>query len=184
MAREPGTLDPFGQRGRLLDEHFDIWAKAWGASPISHESEHYAFQDVHFEPEAFRPTGPRLWFAGQRLGGPVLRRLVRYGHGFHPLGRPAPQDLRTLGAAMAAAGRDIADLEMIGGTRAVFPDDHSTADLGAALACIPEQLEQGFTTSASSPTSASTTRRPSARSAVIPQGSAASPHPAGPCARA
>ncbi|MEU9308595.1 hypothetical protein [Streptomyces sp. NPDC048256] len=28
----------------------------------------------------------------------------------------------------------------------VFPDDHSTADLGAALARIPEQLEQGFTT--------------------------------------
>ncbi|KPI28563.1 hypothetical protein OV320_5024 [Actinobacteria bacterium OV320] len=111
MAREPGTLDPFGQRGRLLDEHLDI-------------------------------------------------------------------------AALAAAGRGIADLEMIGGTRAVFPDDHSIADLGAALARIPEPLEQGFTTSASSPTSSSTTRRPSARSAVIPQGSAASPHPAGPCARA
>ena len=47
---------------------------------------------------------------------------------------------------MAAAGRDAADLEMIGGTQAVFPDDHAPADLGAALASIPEQLEQGFTT--------------------------------------
>jgi hypothetical protein len=71
---------------------------------------------------------------------------VRYGHGFHPLGRPTPEDHQALKEAMAAAGRDIADLEMIGGTRAVFPDDRSPADLGAALAVIPEQLEQGFTT--------------------------------------
>lgn len=171
MARELGTLDllsegrllvqptvswskdeydalgvPFAGRGRLLDEHLDIWAKAWGPSPISHESDHYPFRDVYFEPKAYRPEGPRLWFGGQRLHGPVLRRLVRYGHGFHPLGRPTPRDLHLLKEAMAAAGRDVTELEMIGGTQATFPDDHSTADLGAALAGIPEQLEQGFTT--------------------------------------
>ncbi|MET9457987.1 hypothetical protein ABZY05_23375 [Streptomyces canus] len=65
------------------------------------------------------------------LHGPVLRRLVRHGHGFHPLGRPTPEGLRTPKEAMAAAGRDAGDLEMIGGTTAVFPDDHSPADLGA-----------------------------------------------------
>jgi len=171
LARELGTLDlisegrlvvqptvswskdeydalgvPFGKRGRLLDEHLEVWAKAWGPSPISHESEHYPFPDVYFEPKAYRPEGPRLWFGGQRLHGPVLRRLVRYGHGFHPLGRPTPQDLLLLKEAMAEAGRDSADLEMIGGTQAVFPDDHAPADLGAALAGLPEQLEQGFTT--------------------------------------
>jgi hypothetical protein len=54
--------------------------------------------------------------------------------------------MQLLKDAMAAAGRDVTDLEMIGGTQAVFPGDHSPADLGAALASIPEQLEQGFTT--------------------------------------
>jgi len=47
---------------------------------------------------------------------------------------------------MADAGRSVRDLELVGGTRAHFPDDHSVADLGAAMAAIPEQLEQGFTT--------------------------------------
>jgi alkanesulfonate monooxygenase SsuD/methylene tetrahydromethanopterin reductase-like flavin-dependent oxidoreductase (luciferase family) len=171
LARELGTLDlisegrlvvqptvswsrdeyealgvPFGRRGRLLDEHLEVWAKAWGPSPMSHDGPDYPFQDVYFEPKAYRPDGPRLWFGGQRLHGPVLRRLVRYGHGFHPLGRPTPDDLQALKDAMAEAGRDAAGLEMIGGTQAVFPDDHSPADLGAALASIPEQLEGGFTT--------------------------------------
>jgi hypothetical protein len=47
---------------------------------------------------------------------------------------------------MAAAGRDMAELEMVGGVRYSFPDDHSPADLGESMDSIPEQLEQGFTT--------------------------------------
>ena len=47
---------------------------------------------------------------------------------------------------MTAAGRDAADLEMIGGVRVEFPDDHSCADIGKAMDSIPEQLAKGFTT--------------------------------------
>jgi len=47
---------------------------------------------------------------------------------------------------MLAAGRDADELELIGGTRAVFPDDDSPADLGAAMDPIREQLAVGFTT--------------------------------------
>jgi hypothetical protein len=80
------------------------------------------------------------------MHGPLLRRLVRYGSGWHPLGEPSDEDRTALAAAMADAGRFLADLELIGGTRARFPDDDSVADLGEAMAAIPEQLEQGFTT--------------------------------------
>jgi len=45
---------------------------------------------------------------------------------------------------MQAAGRDIAELELVGGTRAVFPDPDSPAPLEPALASIPEQQAQGF----------------------------------------
>jgi hypothetical protein len=47
---------------------------------------------------------------------------------------------------MTAAGRDMASLELVGGTRAVFPDASSTADLGQALAVMAPQIEAGFTT--------------------------------------
>ncbi|WP_223006826.1 TIGR03619 family F420-dependent LLM class oxidoreductase [Streptomyces roseirectus] len=171
LARELGTLDllsegrltvlpnvswsrdeyaalgvPFSRRGRLLDEHLEIWAKLWGPSPVSHESEHYRFQDVYFEPKAHRPDGPRLCFGGAGMHDAMVRRIVRYGHAFNPLGKVTPEQMRTLATALAAAGRDIADLEMIGSTRAVFPDDTSCADLAQALETVPEQMAQGFTT--------------------------------------
>jgi hypothetical protein len=47
---------------------------------------------------------------------------------------------------MAAAGRDVAELEMVGGTRGRFPGPDGVADLGQALASVPAQLERGFTT--------------------------------------
>ncbi|MEZ5091822.1 TIGR03619 family F420-dependent LLM class oxidoreductase [Nocardioides sp.] len=176
LARELGTLDllsggrlvvqptvswsrdeyaalgvPFAERGKILDEQLEIMRLAWQPGPLSFEGRYFSFRDVTLEPRAFHPDGPRLWFGGQRLHGALLRRLVRHGHGFHPLGAPSDEDMRTLGEAFSAAGRDLAELEMVGGTRAVFPDDHSPADLGRAMAAIPAQLEAGFTTFALKP---------------------------------
>lgn len=171
LARELGTLDllsegrlvvqptvswsrdeyaalgvPFAARGRILDEQLDVLAAAWAPSPFSHDGEFFSFRDVYFEPKAYRPDGPRMWFGGQGMHGALLRRLVRFGHGFHPLGVPTAADFAALDAGLAATGRRRADLELVGGTRAVFPDDRSCADLGQAMAAIPEQVEQGFTT--------------------------------------
>jgi hypothetical protein len=76
----------------------------------------------------------------------MVERIVAYGSGFNPLGRPAPQELAGLAAAMNAAGRDMRELELVGGTRAVFPGRHGVADLGRALEAIPAQVAEGFTT--------------------------------------
>ena len=171
LARELGTLDllsegrlvvqpgvswsrdeyaalgvPFGKRGRILDEQLAILDLMWRETPASFSGEFFDFSDVFLEPKAFRPEGPRLWFGGQHVHGPVLERLVRYGHGFHPFGTPSADDLAMLRAALTEAGRDPAAIEMVGGTRATFADDDSCADLGAAMAPIAEQIEQGFTT--------------------------------------
>jgi len=91
-------------------------------------------------------VGPALWFGGQRLHDRLLRRLVSYGSGFNPLGAPSDGDLQALREALRAAGRDSADLEMVGGTRGRFDGPEGVADLDEALAQIPAQLERGSTT--------------------------------------
>lgn len=137
---------PFDRRGALLDEHLEAWAVLWRDSPASFEGGDYRFADVSLEPKPFRNGGPVLWFGGQRVHERLLARIVRYGSGFNPLGRPSDHDLERLRGAMTAAGRDMAELEMVGGTRGRFADATSVADLDTALSTIPSQLERGFTT--------------------------------------
>jgi probable F420-dependent oxidoreductase len=136
---------PFGSRGALLDEHLAAWDALWRDTPASFEGTHYRFHDVFLEPKPFRPEGPALWFGGSSLHDPLIRRIVKYGHGFNPLGRPIPEDISRLRHAMAAAGRSIEELEMVGGTRGAFPDASGVADLEQALSSIPEQVDAGFT---------------------------------------
>jgi probable F420-dependent oxidoreductase len=137
---------PFERRGRLLDEHLAAWERLWASSPASYEGEHYAFRDVYLEPKAWRPDGPRLWLGGETVHPRLLRRIVRHAHGFHPLGRPSDADLELLRDGLAQAGRDIADLELVGGLRPVFPDDESPSPLEPALSQVAGWLERGFST--------------------------------------
>src|SRR5690348_13253650 len=124
----PGTLGvPFAERGAILDEQLAIWARAWRGSPVEYGGEHYSFGPVWMEPPPARTGGPALWFGGSSLHPRLIARLVRYGSGFNPLG-PAG-DLAPLAAAMAAAGRDPAELEYVGGTRGTFPGPDGVADL-------------------------------------------------------
>jgi probable F420-dependent oxidoreductase len=136
----------FHSRGDLLDEHLAAWATLWRQTPASHSGRHYPFRNVYFEPKSFRPEGPALWLGGSGMHRRMLARIVRYGDGFNPLGAPTALAMRRLTGAMLAAGRDPLALELVGGTRAVFPDDVSVADLGQAIATIPPQIEAGFTT--------------------------------------
>ncbi|MGI9136613.1 MAG: TIGR03619 family F420-dependent LLM class oxidoreductase [Candidatus Nanopelagicales bacterium] len=137
---------PFGKRGKILDEDLEIWSRVWAESPASFHGEFFDFTDVYIDPKPCTPKGPAMWFGGESLTDPVLNRLVKYGSGYHPLGRPKADDVAKLRAGLEAAGRSIEEIEMVGGTRVEFPDAHSVAPLPEALEGIPAQLEMGFGT--------------------------------------
>jgi alkanesulfonate monooxygenase SsuD/methylene tetrahydromethanopterin reductase-like flavin-dependent oxidoreductase (luciferase family) len=147
LAEEYAALGvPFAHRGALLDEHLAAWQVLWRETPASFDGEHYRFRDVYLEPKPARPDGPTLWFGGQAISPWIVRRLVAYGHGFHPFGQPHADELGELRAALAAAGRDMAELEVVGGIRPRFRDENSPADLDEAAEQIPAQLAAGYTT--------------------------------------
>lgn len=137
---------PFNKRGKILDEDLEIWRRVWAESPASFHGEFFDFSDVYIDPKPCTPKGPAMWFGGESLTDPVLSRLVKYGSGYHPLGRPKAEDVAKLRAGLEAAGRSIDEIEMVGGTRVEFPDAHSVAPLPEALEGIPAQLEMGFST--------------------------------------
>ncbi|MEU4164719.1 TIGR03619 family F420-dependent LLM class oxidoreductase [Actinoplanes sp. NPDC026670] len=137
---------PFAQRGRILDEQLEVLEAAWRPGPVSHHGARFHFDDVWVEPQPWRPGGPTLWFGGQGMHPPLLRRLVRYGAGLNPFGPLTDADLTTVRTAFADAGRDPDTLELIGGIRATFHGNDDVGDLDTALLDLPRQLDQGFTT--------------------------------------
>jgi probable F420-dependent oxidoreductase len=136
---------PFAQRGAILDEQLAAMRAAWTQSPAAFAGQHFAFRDVYCEPRPFHAGGPRMWFGGQSLHPALLRRIARYGSGFHPFGTPTDADLARLAEAMRAAARDVSELEMVGGIRGRFDAPDAVADLDEALADVPAQLARGFT---------------------------------------
>ena len=136
---------PFGERGRILDEQLEVLAAAYGPFPISHHGPRFPFDDVWLEPGAFSPGGPTMWFGGQGMHPPLARRIARYGQGLNPFGPLTSDDLGLLADVMREHGRDLAELELVGGIRGTFHGTDDLADLDVAMAEVPGQLEQGFT---------------------------------------
>jgi alkanesulfonate monooxygenase SsuD/methylene tetrahydromethanopterin reductase-like flavin-dependent oxidoreductase (luciferase family) len=137
---------PFAERGRILDEQLEVLAKAWGPYPIRHDGHYFPFDDVWLEPGAFRATGPTMWFGGQGMHAPLIRRIADYGHGLNPFGSLSDEDLAALAAGMQARGREFGELELVGGIRGTFGGADDLADLDAALQSLPGQLAQGYST--------------------------------------
>jgi probable F420-dependent oxidoreductase len=136
---------PFGERGRILDEQLEVLTRAWGGYPLSHHGRYFDFDDVWLEPGAFTPEGPTLWFGGQGMHPPLVRRVARYGQGLNPFGSLSDDDVALLSAGMAERGRSIDELELVGGLRGRFDTADGVADLDEALQALPAQVERGFT---------------------------------------
>jgi probable F420-dependent oxidoreductase len=137
---------PFHERGARLDEHLEAWHAVWAASPASFQGRFYAFENVYVEPKPYRDSRIQLHFGSSTMHDKLVRRLVRFGAGWNPLGLAPVDHVGKLRAALAAAGRDIGELELVGSTRVTFPGPDRVADLGEALAGIQQQLADGYTT--------------------------------------
>jgi probable F420-dependent oxidoreductase len=137
---------PFERRGRILDEHLAAMWALWTGSPAEFHGEFYDFADVWSEPKPWRPGGPRMWFGGEWMHPALIRRLTAYGHGFHPFGAPTDADLAMLADGLAAAGRSIDEIELVGGTRATFDAPDAVADVERSLADLADQVARGYST--------------------------------------
>ncbi len=134
---------PFEQRGEILDEQLEIWQAVWSGSPVSYHGKHFNFDNVWVEPRAYRPTGPTLWFGGATAHKKLLGRLARYGSGYLPMGPMSDGERARLVAALREVGRDLSEIEFLGGIVGRFEDSTSCANLDAALGTLVPQIRFG-----------------------------------------
>ena len=143
---------PFHERGAILDEQLVALRAAWTQSPAFHDGPRFPFGPVWCEPHPHREGGPAMWFGGERLSDTHIRRIATYGSGFHPFGRPTPAELERLRSALAAAGRDLSEIEMVGGIRGTFRGADDVADLDQALEPVEALRAAGYTSVCFKPT--------------------------------
>ncbi|WP_124396418.1 LLM class flavin-dependent oxidoreductase [Rhodococcus wratislaviensis] len=149
QPEEYGALGvDFSQRGKLLDEHLEIWTRLWNdGSPVSFEGANYGFKDIYIEPAPYRPGGPPIWTGGKFFSPWMVRRVVAYGKGLYPIVPPTDDQMADLAEAMRAVGRDISELELVANIPPPpFTDADGLLDLDAAIANAPELVERGYTT--------------------------------------
>ena len=135
----------FAERGAILDEQLAAMDAAWTAppnEPTSFHGHHFSYDDVWCEPR--RGMAPSMWFGGERLHDALVQRIVRYGSGFHPFGTPTADELARLAGALAAAGRSLDEIELVGGIRGTFIGSDDVADLDLALRAVSAKVAAGY----------------------------------------
>jgi probable F420-dependent oxidoreductase len=103
----------FEHRGAASDESIRIFKTLWTDDPASFTGEFYRFSALRCLPQPVQKPHPPIWIGGH--SAPALRRVARYGDGWHPVGaNPAvplrPAELRAsldhLFRMTEAEGRD------------------------------------------------------------------------------
>ncbi|MEQ9640348.1 MAG: LLM class F420-dependent oxidoreductase [Alphaproteobacteria bacterium] len=111
---------PFKQRGKVTDEYLAAMKTLWTEDNPSFKGEYVSFSNIGFAPKPVQKPHPPIWVGGE--SGPALRRVVRHGDAWFPIGRNPKFPMGTaarLGAAWSRvkqlaeeAGRDPGAIEL------------------------------------------------------------------------
>lgn len=77
---------PFGERGRIADEHLAAMIELWTSDHPSFDGRYVSFHDVAFEPRPVQRPHPPIWIGGD--ADAALRRAARFGSGWWPFLTP------------------------------------------------------------------------------------------------
>ncbi|HEU5424713.1 MAG TPA: TIGR03619 family F420-dependent LLM class oxidoreductase [Nitrolancea sp.] len=96
-----GAGSIFHERGKVLDETLQLWQHLWSEPQTPFHGRYYDLPAVAFGPLPVQPGGPPIWVGGS--AEETLRRTVRFGRAWHPVGASVEQV-----AAGAARLRELA----------------------------------------------------------------------------
>jgi probable F420-dependent oxidoreductase len=136
----------FENRGRLLDHSLEVCQALWREQRARYDSLELHFEAIHMMPKPLQPGGVPIWISGT-VNARVVRRLARFGSGWIPWG-PAAADIKSaisqMKDALADAGRDASDLQVVGYLPIVKRDDGSL-DVERTMDAVPGLANSGIT---------------------------------------
>jgi probable F420-dependent oxidoreductase len=136
----------FADRGAQLDHTLEVMQTLWREQRATIRSDRLSFDGIHQMPKPVQPGGVPIWVSGT-VNARSMRRLARFGQGWIPWG-PDASDLlagiEKMRAAVAAEGRDPADIEVVANLP-IVADSAGVPDLGASMARVGELAAAGAT---------------------------------------
>ncbi len=85
---------PFEERGRVTDEWLQAFKMLWTEDDPRFEGRHVRFANVSFLPKPVQKPHPPIWVGGESPA--ALRRTVRYGDAWFPIGNNPRHPLDTV----------------------------------------------------------------------------------------
>jgi probable F420-dependent oxidoreductase len=79
-----GMAADFHTRGRVTDEHIEMFKTLCGEDGATYEGEHFQVSGKTFYPKPIQKPHPPIWIAGNSRA--ALRRTARLGDGWFPIG--------------------------------------------------------------------------------------------------
>ena len=75
---------PYAPRGAMTDDYLAAIQTLWTEDVASYDGPHVSFRDVKVSPKPAQSPHPPIWVGGH--SGPAIRRAVRFGQAWHPIG--------------------------------------------------------------------------------------------------
>jgi probable F420-dependent oxidoreductase len=85
---------PFEERGRVTDEWLQAFKILWTEDDARFAGRHVRFANISFLPKPVQQPHPPIWVGGE--SPPALRRTVRYGDAWFPIGNNPRHPLDTV----------------------------------------------------------------------------------------
>ncbi|MEQ8839351.1 MAG: TIGR03619 family F420-dependent LLM class oxidoreductase [Acidimicrobiales bacterium] len=142
---EAAGLD-YADRGAELDHTLEVIQTLWRDERASHSSDRLRFEAIHQMPKPVQPGGVPIWVSGT-VNRRSMRRLARFGAGWIPWGPDAadlPTGIAKMREAVAAEGRDPADIEVVANL-AIATNDAGEPDFERSMAGVPDLVAAGAT---------------------------------------
>ncbi|HUN47493.1 MAG TPA: TIGR03619 family F420-dependent LLM class oxidoreductase [Stellaceae bacterium] len=94
---------PFAARGAVTDEYLQAFRTLWRDDAPRFAGQHVKFDGIVFAPKPVQKPGPPIWVGGE--SGPALRRTVRLGDAWYPIGTNPAHPLDSLARYRAGIAR-------------------------------------------------------------------------------
>ena len=139
---------PYDTRGAYTDESLAVLKELWTAPEPAFHGTFFDFSDVLAAPKPRQSPHPPIVIGGNRR--PALRRVARYGDGWHPMSLP-PESvaarLIVLGEELALVGRSLSEISVSIRLDVVVLEDGAAlrpggSPLTGSVAHIRQQVER------------------------------------------